>query len=389
MLFFGGAAALVLSMLWWGAVLLSRLGILPTLPSQGLVPIWMHAWLMVYGIFPFFVLGFLFTAFPRWIGAPPVPLRVYQPVALALFTGYLLVLFGAPFSGAAAAAGMAVTALAWIGGVATLGLRLKQHPPAGSPHPPWVVVLLLAGLLGAVLSAYGAASGNTWALISGPRLGIWGFLAPMVFVISHRMISFFAQGAIAGYTAFRPGWAPAVAAALFLAHAGLLLAGLPAWLWLVDIPLAGLGGWLLWRWQPWTTRGNALVWTLFAAYFWLPAALGLSAIQSLVLAFGNAFILGLGPLHLLTVGLLTSMLMAMATRVSLGHSGRPLRMGRFAVLCFVLLQFAVVTRFIAAVPDRPMGMQVWLVITAGLWLLAWGPWALRFGLIYWQPRVDE
>src|SRR5699024_9972979 len=155
-------------------------------------------------------------------------------------------LVGAPFSSIAAAAGMAITALAWIGGVATLGLRLKSHPAQGSPHPPWVVVLLLAGLLGAVFAAWGAASGKTWALMYGPRLGVWGVLPPSLFVVRHRMIPSFAERAISGYTAYRPGWAPAVGVLLFLAHAGLLLAGQPAWLWLVDIPLAVLGAFLLW-----------------------------------------------------------------------------------------------------------------------------------------------
>lgn len=387
MLFFGGACALVLSMLWWGAVLAARAGLLP-MPPQALPGIWAHAWLMVYGIFPFFVLGFLMTAFVRWIGAPPVSPRLYRPVALGLFAGYLLVLFGASFSLPAAAAGMAITALAWLAGVIGLGLRLRTHLPTSSPHPPWALILLAAGWLGAALSAWGAASGH-WALLAaGPKLGVWGFLAPMVFVVGHRMIPFFAQAALPGYTAFRPDWAPAAGAALFLGHTALLLAGLHAWLWLTDLPLAALSGWLLWRWRPWAARGNPLLWTLFAAFFWLPAALALSAADSLILAASGASAFGRAPLHLLAVGLLTGMVMTMATRVSLGHSGRPLTMDTFSLGCFSVLQLAVVARLIAELPGLDAAMNTWLVVSAGLWLLAVVPWAWRYGRIYWQPRVD-
>lgn len=387
MLFFGGTVALVLSMLWWLAVLSGRLG-LPAPPANGPPAIWIHAWLMVYGIFPFFVLGFLMTAFPRWIGAPPVAARLYIPVALALFVGYLLVLFGAPFAASLAAAGMALTAAAWLAGSLGLALRLKAHWPVATTNPPWAVVLLAVGWGGAVLSAWGTASGHWQALAAGPLLGLWGFLAPMVFVVAHRMLPFFAQAAVPSYTAFRPSWAPTVGAALFLGHTALLLLGLPTWLWLVDLPLVVLGAWLLWRWQPWRARGNPLLWALFAAFFWMPVALGLSAIQSLTLAITGTAILGFAPLHVLAIGFFTGMVMAMATRVSLGHAGRALHMDRLSLVCFAVLQLSVVTRLLGELPSVPLSKNIWLIIAATLWLLAWTPWAVRHGQFYWQPRVD-
>lgn len=334
MLFFGGSVALVLSVVWWGLVLASWTGLLLSPPAIT-PPIHTHAWLMVYGIFPFYVLGFLMTAFVRWIGAPPLPRRLYLPVALGMFAGYLLVLIGTLFSMNMVAVGMAATALAWFSGLLALGHRLRAHPSTTSPHPRWALGLLAIGWLGAALSAIGAAAGN-WALMAaGPRLGVWGFLAPIVFVVAHRMLPFFTQSAVPGYTAFRPAWAPAAGALLFIAHTALLLADLEAWLWIADVPLAALGVSLLWHWRPHLAYRQPLLWTLFAAFFWLPVALGLSGIQSLWLLATGASVFGSAPLHVLGLGLLTSMVLTMGTRVSLGHSGRPLRMDRVTLACFL------------------------------------------------------
>lgn len=387
MLFFGGACALLLSMLWWAAVLASRSGLLPV-PPYGLPPIWMHAWLMVYGVFPFFVLGFLMTAFPRWIDAPPVEPTLYRPVAFGLYAGYALVLLGAPFAAAPAALGMLLTAGGWLAGLLGLALRLRSRLPVASPHPPWAALLLAIGLGGALTAVWGTATGNWQALAAGVRVGVWGFLAPMVFVVAHRMLPFFAQTKLSGYSAWRPAWSPPVVMALFLGHAGLLLGSQPQWLWLTDLPLTAISAWHLWRWQPWRAAREPLLWTLFAAFFWMPVALGLSAFQSLALAITATPVLGFAPLHMLTVGLLTGMVMAMATRVSLGHSGRALRMDRLSLVCFLVLQLAVATRLLAELPHIPLTRNTWLLISAVLWLLAWLPWTLRYGRIYWQPRVD-
>lgn len=387
MLFFGGVVAIVLSMLWWTAILAAYTGLVPMLPFS-LPPIWLHAWLMVYGIFPFFVLGFLMTAFVRWIGAPPLSPRIYQPVALGLFAGYVLVLMGALIAPIVVALGMAITAAAWLGGVLALGLRLRAHLPTRSPHPPWAMVLLVAGWSGAVISALGAFGDYPALLAAGPQLGIWAFLAPMVFVVAHRMVPFFAQAALHGYTAFRPQWAPPTGALLFVLHAILLISDLTQWLWLADVPLACLSGWLLWRWQPWRARGNPLLWSLFVAYFWMPVALALSAAGSIALALNGIDLFGRAPLHLLTVGLLTSMVMAMATRVSRGHSGRLLAMDQLSIACFLVLQLAVVTRLVAELPGLEPVMYPLLTGSGVLWLLAMVPWACHYGRIYWQPRID-
>lgn len=385
--FFGGVVALVVTMLWWITVLAGREGLIPA-PPFALPPIYAHAWLMVYGIFPFFILGFLMTAFVRWINAPALSPRLYRPVAAAFFVGFALAAIGALFSIRVAAIGMTITVIAWLAGTAALALRMREVPATDTPHPPWALAVLLIGWLAASVSAWGAITRDWQILAIGPRLGIWAFLVPMVFIVAHRMLPFFAQGALPHYTAFRPGWAPGLAVALFLTHAVLMVGAQPEWLFLTDAPLAVLSGWLLWRWQPWRARGDALLWTLFASFAWLPIGLGLSAADSLSWAIAGENLFGRAPLHVLGIGLLTSMVLAMTTRVSRGHSGRALIMDRLSLGCFLILQLAVLARLVAELPGVTSMSNRWLLASAVLWLLAVVPWACRYGLIYWQPRVD-
>ena len=79
------------------------------------------------------------------------------------------------------------------------------------------------------------------------------------------------------------------------------------------------------------------------------------------------------------------MLVAMVTRVTQGHSGRPLAMGAVPWLTFALLQLVVLMRIGAEiVPDH----SPWLVAAAFGWLIAFAPWVVRSLWIYATPRID-
>jgi len=151
----------------------------------------------------------------------------------------------------------------------------------------------------------------------------------------------------------------------------------------VPMTIVLLGHWL--AWQPWKCMQPGLLAVLYAAFLWLPVAFALFAVQSLVLDFNGAFVLGRAPVHALTVGYFGSMLVAMVTRVTHGHSGRPLQMGRIAWLTFALLQLVALTRVFAEVATNS---APWIVLAAGGWLIAFTPWVARSLWIYLAPRRD-
>ena len=63
----------------------------------------------------------------------------------------------------------------------------------------------------------------------------------------------------------------------------------------------------------------------------------------------GVFVLGRAPAHALFVGFFGSVLVAMVTRVTQGHSGRPLVMPNVAWFAFVAIQLVALMRIVAEV----------------------------------------
>ncbi|NTV96008.1 MAG: NnrS family protein, partial [Thiobacillus sp.] len=89
-LFLPGAIQTVATMVWWLAILAGRLGGRYFPPDPALAAGAGHAWLMLYGLLPFFVFGFLFTAMPNWLETGPIARRHYLATALAMSAGAAL-----------------------------------------------------------------------------------------------------------------------------------------------------------------------------------------------------------------------------------------------------------------------------------------------------------
>jgi len=89
--------------------------------------------------------------------------------------------------------------------------------------------------------------------------------------------------------------------------------------------------------------------------------------------------------YLLFVGFFGSVLVAMVTRVTQGHSGRALVMPKAAWFAFVAIQLVALLRISAEFAnDAPR----WQAIAALGWLMAMTPWVTRIGRIYLSPRKD-
>jgi uncharacterized protein involved in response to NO len=82
-----------------------------------------------------------------------------------------------------------------------------------------------------------------------------------------------------------------------------------------------------------------------------------------------------------------SMVLAVTTRVALGHTGRPLQAARTTALAYWILLAAVLIRVLASVAGQHYTLMVNL--SAAGWILSFA----MFVWVYWpiltQPRVDE
>ena len=72
-------------------------------------------------------------------------------------------------------------------------------------------------------------------------------------------------------------------------------------------------------WKSFRVRGEPILWVLHVAYAWVPLALALKAAW----LFGG-FDFAAKWQHALTAGAFATMILAVMTRVSLGHTGRAL-----------------------------------------------------------------
>jgi uncharacterized protein involved in response to NO len=383
-LFLAGALAVLTSMAWWAAELASlRLG-WQAWPQPPVPPGWAHAVLTQYGMLPMFMFGFLLTTFPRWLNRPSIRPRRYVAVAGAVFAGYLFAHAGLLDQPWLLRTGIALMLAGYLTGVATLAGVLRAAEQRNA-HAWSCLAALCLGVIGlAAFLGFLSGAPAQWARLS-IKLGTFGLLVPVYFTVAHRMVPFFSGNVARGYVVRRPSWSLPLAWPLLLAHLGLGLVHAQAWLWVADAPLAVLFGWHAIAWQPWKAMRPGLLAALHLAFAWLPLAFVLYAAQSLWLFAGHRPALGLAPLHVLTIGYFGSMLVAMVTRVTQGHSGRPLQMGAVPWTCFVLLQGVVVLRVWA---ECARDGYLWLVLAACGWLVAFLPWVVRSAWIYLTPRVD-
>ena len=93
------------------------------------------------------------------------------------------------------------------------------------------------------------------------------------------------------------------------------------------------------QWRPLLTAHQPIVWILHLAYMWLPIGFALKAAALL-----GGFAFSAFWLHALTIGALTTMITAVMTRASLGHTGRPLRVHSITTLAYILLTVATLIR---------------------------------------------
>lgn len=382
MFFASGLAWLVAWSAWWTLVLGARVAGLgafePVRPA-----LLLHGAVMLLLVLPPFMFGFLLTVFPRWMPAPQ-PRRRPMLAAFALWNmGNLVLLCG--FYGAPQAlvvgwllAAAALAVVAWI------LLNILWHARERVSHAIVVLAGLGAGLLAMALFLPTLSTGDfsMWPLVRSTAL--WGFLLVVYFGVSHRMVPFFTSRVVPDYVPWRPGWVLYLFTALAFARASLELA--PAWGWLATTPLAALAATCALRWRPRQRHGVRLLAVLHLAMAWLAAGMVLAAVADIAAALGAPAFIGRAPLHALGMGFFGSMLMAMVTRVTLGHSGRPLRLDLLDWRLFLLLQAATLLR--VASEFLPFTAP-WLNLAAVLcWLLAFGAWAARHLPVYLRPRAD-
>jgi uncharacterized protein involved in response to NO len=134
-------------------------------------------------------------------------------------------------------------------------------------------------------------------------------------------------------------------------------------------------------WRGTATGAEPLLAVLHVGYAWIPIGYLLLGLAGLGLPLPKPAIL-----HALTMGGIGAVILAVTTRVALGHTARPLTATPLTTAAYVFLNAAVLIRLISAV--APNAYQVLIDIAATSWMTAF----VLYLWVYWpmltQPRTD-
>lgn len=367
--FLAGAVFAALAVAIWAVWLYGRL---PGAQPVGGMLAW-HRHEMPFGFAVAIIAGFLLTAVPNWTGRPG--LNGWPLIGLVLV--WLL------------------ARLAWLMPIPSAYLLLVQVPflpllagvlgrdlvAAGKRdnYPLLLMVMLLAGCQ--AMTLWGIWTDDVGLQRRGVLAALW-LVGAMMSVIGGRVIPFFIQRGLN-----RPAQTPANPWPTRVLLVSGLFAALTFALGLNDVPrlwLAGLfvlmGGLHLLRLWRWHDRGLwrvPLLWSLYLSYLWLVVAV-------FAMALWHADLMPQQSLatHSLAVGGAGGLILAMIARVSLGHTGRPLRPSKAMVAGFALVLVAGLVR-VLLVPFSGLGLG----LSALLWCCAFGLFLLRYTDILLKPRA--
>jgi uncharacterized protein involved in response to NO len=371
--FFGAATWAVVAIALWLFVLAGKV----SLPSRFDDVAW-HRHEMLFGFVGAAVAGFLLTAIPNWTGRLPI---AGKPL-LSLF-------------GLWAAARVAVLFSAMIGiwpaGILDVGLFLslallatREIIASNSRNAPIVALVLLFGIADGAdyLEAGGVISGGF-----GWR-GAIGLVIIMISMIGGRIIPSFTRNWLVKrkMTSGLPTQ-PQILDLLIIASTAVAL-----FLWLVfpDQQLTGLmlvfaataQAIRLSRWGGFRTSADPLVMVLHLGYVWVPIGLFLLGLSILGFAVPES-----AGVHALTAGGMSTMILAVMTRASLGHTARELKASRMTIIGYISVTIGAVVRLAASLG---IGSYPIMLDVAGAF---WGAALLLFLIVYrpilWSPRLAE
>jgi uncharacterized protein involved in response to NO len=347
-----------------------------TLPTA-FDPLAWHRHEMLFGFLGAAIAGFLLTAIPNWTGRLPIAGARLALLVAMWIAARLAILFSGPVGGVTAMLVEAAFLLTLAGACAreVLIARNRNVPVVG------VVLLFAAAAIVDHLEGLG--------ILATDQLGWRGGVAlvlMLVTLIGGRIIPSFTanwlikqgQGRLPhqattfdylamAATALALGcWAfqvaPSLAASLLLA-AGLL-------------QLARLA-----RWQGHRTLADPLVFFLHLSYAWLPIGLLL-----LGLSIVDMDVSGTAGMHALGAGAMASMVLAVMTRATRGHTGRELRADKGTVLIYALVTSGAALR--VAAPWLPFDYVVLIKGAGALWSGAFLLFAALYGPMLLGPRPD-
>jgi uncharacterized protein involved in response to NO len=365
---FGAVQAGVMIPLWLAAYAGDM-----SLPTA-FAPLDWHVHEMLFGYVGAVIAGFLLTAVPNWTGRLPIrglPLAVLFSTWLA---GRLAVAFSGDIGWGAAMAADSLFLL-------LLAAAAAREIVAGRKWSNLKVVAIVI-LFALVNVAFHLEAHMAGVAEYSSRAGI-ALVITLVGVIGGRIVPSFTRNWLArqerGRMPIPFGRFDAVAMAV-------TVVALTAWVvipsGLVVATALCFGGVLhlirLARWAGERTLSDRLVLILHVGYAFVPAGFFLAALSALDLVVPGAGV------HAWTGGAIGTMTVAVMTRASLGHTGRPLAASPATEALYLAVVTAALARVCAAL--EPSYADLLLPVAGAAWTIAFLGFALTYGLLLCAAR---
>jgi len=373
--FLAGALFSIAALASWGLFLSGLLSFTP----YGGATFW-HGHEMLFGFAGAIIVGFLLTAVQNWTG-----LRATHGRSLLLLWGlWLLARLLLLFDWAGLAWVVVLLDLSFFPLTAFMmsALVIKAGNKRNLFFVPLLLLLCGANALTHLSVLTGDSSYYRWGFYAGVML-----VSALMAVMGGRVIPMFtANGTGTPRVPPKPWLDRSVLIStwlLVLLYVTQAITLLPAWVNGSLFALAALGNaYRAFYWRPWVTVKVPLVWSLHLAYWFIPLGFALFALH-----FWGLNVTASTALHSLTAGAMGSLILAMIARVSLGHTGRPLAIGKAVAIAFALIVLAGMVRLVTGLQPALLPINGYL-LSAGLWVLAYSIYVSQYFTILTSPRAD-
>lgn len=341
-------------------------------------PLAWHVHEMLFGFAAAAIGGFLLTAVASWTGRPPVRGTPLLVLVLAWLAGRLAVAVSAPL-------GWAITLTLDLAFLLLLALVAgREIVLAGNRRNlPIVAALVLLAIANAAMHLEAAIPPDLAG--AGQRLAI-GVIVLLIALIGGRIVPNFTRNWLAARNEAR---LPAASGTVDRAAIAVTAATVALWCVWAEHPLTAAAAastavahaWRLARWCGGRTLAEPLLAVLHLGYGWLAVGFGLLALCIVTPGMRCS-----AAMHALTVGATGTMILAVATRSTLGHTGRALHAGPATTALYGAVTVAALARVTAGLGAA--GQDVWIAVAATAWIAAWFGFLALYGPMLVRPRID-
>ena len=330
-----------------------------------------HAYGFIYLLFTPAFFGFLFTTFPRFASTPAIEKKQYMKVFDFYYIGSALVILGSIATPLFTAFGMLLVFLGHLKGTLILKNIYTSTEMEDKHDIFWILLAMSIGVGAHALLIMGSLLHIGMTGFS-TEIAIYLYLFMVAFSVAQRMVPFFSHCMVEKNQNLLK-----VLFVLLTLH--ILIEGfIPNGSFLIDLLIGALLSKEVLRWKLPFPNPNPLLWILHIALYWTALAFILGGITNFITLLSGIDFLAL-DIHVLVLGFVFTILIGFGTRVTLGHSGNMMQADRYTTFLFYWTQVVVLSRVLTSLVSAfGWNFMVLFDITATVWLVMFGAWALRF-----------